>query len=74
MNDNNKRIRASFQLFNRLNCCLVDLNGDFDNDTAHALMEVYQMRCLILNYIAGLNERKEMKGVKEMAQKLLSMN
>jgi ankyrin repeat protein len=56
MNDNtDKRIKTSFQLFDRLKCCLADLNVGFDNDTALALMEVDKMRCLILNCIAGLN-------------------
>jgi hypothetical protein len=54
MNDNNKRIKASFELFDRLKCCLKDLNVNFDNDTALALMEEDKMRCLILNCIAGL--------------------
>jgi ankyrin repeat protein len=67
MNENtDKRIKASFQLFDRLKCYLADLNVDFDNDTALALMEVDKMRCLILNCIAGLNvvenERSKQNG------------
>jgi hypothetical protein len=66
MNDNNKRIKASSQLFDRLNCCLTDLSIGFDNDTALALIEVGKMRCLILNCIAGLcrveNERSKING------------
>jgi hypothetical protein len=54
MNDNDERTKASFQLFVRLKCCRTDLNVDFDNDTALALMEIDKMRCLILNCIAGL--------------------
>jgi hypothetical protein len=70
MNDNNKRIKASFQL-DRLKGYLTDLNVDLDNDdddddTALALMEVDKMRCLILNCIAGLriveNERSKRNG------------
>jgi hypothetical protein len=72
MYDNNdKRIKASFQLFDRPKCCLADLNVDFDNAKALALMKEDKMRCLILNCIAGLHiveiERR-------MAQKLISMN
>jgi hypothetical protein len=55
MNDNDKRIKASFQLFDRLECCMSKLNVDYDNDTALALMEEDKMRCLILNCIAGLH-------------------
>jgi hypothetical protein len=54
MNDNDKHIKASFQLFERLKCCLADLNGDFDIVTALALMEEDMMRCLILNCLAAL--------------------
>jgi hypothetical protein len=38
MNDNDERIKASFQLFVRLKCCLTDLNVDVNIDTALALM------------------------------------
>jgi hypothetical protein len=67
MNDNtDKRIKASFQLFDKMKCCLTDLNIDFDNETALALMEVDKMRCLILNCIAGLrtveNEKSKKNG------------
>jgi hypothetical protein len=55
MNDNDKRIKASYQLFDRLKCCMSNLNVDSDNDTALALMEVDKMRCLILNCMAGLH-------------------
>jgi ankyrin repeat protein len=54
MNDNDKHIKASFQLFDRLKCCLADLNGDFDVVTALALMEEDKMRCFILNCLAAL--------------------
>jgi hypothetical protein len=55
MNNNDKRIKASFQLFVRMKCCKSNLNVDFDNDTALALMEEDKMRCLILNCMAGLH-------------------
>jgi hypothetical protein len=54
MSDNDKHIKATFQLFERLKCCLADLNGDFDIVTALALMEEDMMRCLILNCLAAL--------------------
>jgi hypothetical protein len=64
--DNDKRVKASFQLFGRLKCCLTDLNVDLDNDTALALMEEDKMRCLILNCIVGLsiveNKRSKQNG------------
>jgi ankyrin repeat protein len=54
MNANEKRIKASFQLFDRLKCCLADLNGDFDIVTALALMDEDKMRYFILNCLAAL--------------------
>jgi hypothetical protein len=46
---------------------LTDLNVDFDNDTALALMDLDKMRSLILNCIAGLriveNERSKRNGL-----------
>jgi hypothetical protein len=67
-NHNDKRIKASFQLFDRLKCCLADLNVVFDNDTALALMEVDKMRCLILNCIAGLNIVENEKSKKNASE------
>jgi Ca2+-binding EF-hand superfamily protein len=39
-NNHNERIKASFQLFDRMKRCFADLKVDFDNDTALALIEV----------------------------------
>jgi ankyrin repeat protein len=72
--DNDKRIKASFQLFDRLKCCLADLNTDSDNNTALALMEEEKMRCLILNCVAGLRiveKEKSKKNSSEINQKEL---
>lgn len=38
MNDEDRRIRASYELFARLDCCSGNYNEDFDYDTAPALM------------------------------------
>jgi ankyrin repeat protein len=54
MNDVDKRIKASYQLFDKVKCCLRDLNGDF-NDTALAFMEMNKMRHHILNCMASLH-------------------
>jgi ankyrin repeat protein len=54
MNDVDRRINASYQLFDKLKCCSRDLNGDF-NDTALAFMEMNKMRHHILNCMASLH-------------------
>jgi ankyrin repeat protein len=75
MSDNDKRIKASFQLFDRLKCCLADLNGDSDIVTALALMEKDKMRCLILNCLAALHivqiERSKHNGSETNEHELL---
>jgi hypothetical protein len=56
MGDNDSRIKASLQLFNKLGCCSSDLNGDVNNvETALALVDVDKMRCHIINCLAALH-------------------
>jgi hypothetical protein len=40
MNDNDKRIKASYQLFDGLICCLADLNGEFENSYSACTYEM----------------------------------
>jgi hypothetical protein len=53
MNDYDRRIKASYQLFDKLGCCSRGLDGIFD-DTAFSLMDEDKMRCHILYCMAAL--------------------
>jgi hypothetical protein len=56
MEDNLRRLKASLQLFEKLECCSSNLNGDFDNVfTALALVDEDKMRCHIFNCLIALN-------------------
>lgn len=50
-----RQIKASYELFDKLKCCSEDLNGDFNDDVALALVDEDKMRCLILNCLAVLS-------------------
>lgn len=54
MNDDDKRMKASFQHFDGLKCCLTELTGYFGTVTALALMSEDKMKRLIVNYLAAL--------------------
>jgi ankyrin repeat protein len=55
MDDNLSLLKASLQLFDRLNCCSSSLNGDFDNVfKALALVDEDKMRCHIFNCLIAL--------------------
>jgi hypothetical protein len=50
MEEDDRRIKAALQLFNRLNCCSGTLKGNIDNlDTALRLVDLDKMRFLIIN-------------------------
>ena len=49
------RISASYELFDKLECRSEDLNGDFSDDGALALVEEDKMRCHIMNCLAALS-------------------
>jgi hypothetical protein len=51
---NNRRIKASYELFDRLKCCSIDTIGNLDDEAALAFIEEDKMRCHILNCMAGL--------------------
>jgi hypothetical protein len=56
MDDNLRRLKASLWLFDKLECCHSNLNGDFDNvSTALALVDEDKMRCHIFNCLIALN-------------------
>jgi hypothetical protein len=56
MDDNLSLLKASLQLFDKLNCCSSSLNGDFDNVfKALALVDEDKMRCHIFNCLIALN-------------------
>jgi ankyrin repeat protein len=56
--DNLRRLKASLQLFNELECCSSNLNGDFDTWRSYqdllALVDVDKMRCHIINCLTAL--------------------
>jgi hypothetical protein len=55
MDDNLSLLKASLQLFDKLNCCSSSLNGDFDNVfKALALVDEDKMRCHIFNCLTAL--------------------
>jgi ankyrin repeat protein len=54
MKAEDRRIRASYELFARLDCCSGEYDEDFDYDTALALMVEDRMRFHILNCLAAL--------------------
>jgi ankyrin repeat protein len=49
------RIKACYELFDKLKCCSGDLNGDFSDDAALALVQVDKMRCHTLNCLVALS-------------------
>jgi hypothetical protein len=51
--DDFTRIHYSYKLFDDLNCCSEDLNGNY-SDTALAFILEDMMRCHILNCLAAL--------------------
>jgi hypothetical protein len=55
MEERLQRIKASFELFDKLKCCLDDLNKDCSDDQALCLVEEDKMRCHILNCLAALS-------------------
>jgi hypothetical protein len=56
MDKDNSRIKASFQLFDRLNCCSATLKLDFnDIEAALALIDEDKMRCLIISCLTALH-------------------
>jgi hypothetical protein len=56
MEEDNRRIKASLQLFDILKCCSGTLKGKFDNvDAALRLVDVDKMRCLIINCLIALH-------------------
>jgi hypothetical protein len=69
MNDFERRIKASYQLFDKLKCCSRDLNGHF-NDTALAFMEMNKMRYHILNCMASLHVIENESDKKEDANEV----
>jgi hypothetical protein len=50
-----QRIQASYKLFDKLKCCLEDLNGNYSDDEDLYLVEEDKMRCHILNCLAALS-------------------
>jgi hypothetical protein len=55
MDDNLRCLKASLRLFDKLECCSSNLNGDFDNVfTALALVDEDKMRCHIFNCLIAL--------------------
>lgn len=70
--DNATRTKYSYELFNDLNCCSENLNGNY-SDTALAFVLEDMMRCLILNCLAALSviqmERMKEQEVKSNAYK-----
>jgi hypothetical protein len=55
MNDVLRRLKASLQLFVKLECCSSNLNGDFNNvDAALASVDVDKMRCHTINCLTAL--------------------
>jgi hypothetical protein len=56
MDDNLRCLKASLRLFDKLECCSSNLNGDFDNVfTALELVDEDKMRCHIFNCLIALN-------------------
>jgi hypothetical protein len=50
-----RRLKASLQLFDKLNCCFSSLNENFDDVyVALALLEEDKMRCHIINCLIAL--------------------
>jgi ankyrin repeat protein len=60
------RIRASYELFDKLGCCSEDLDGDYSDDAALALIEVDRMRCHIMNCLAALRVVLEQRKIQQM--------
>jgi ankyrin repeat protein len=55
MDDDLRRLKASLQLFNKLECCSSNLNGNFNNvDAALALVDRDKMRRHIINCLTAL--------------------
>lgn len=55
MDDNDSRIKASLQLFCKLNCISSNFNGDFDDlAAALVLVDVEKMRCHLINCLIAL--------------------
>jgi hypothetical protein len=55
MDDDLRRLKASLQLFNKLECCSNNLNGNFNNvDAALALVDRDKMRRHIINCLTAL--------------------
>jgi hypothetical protein len=69
MNNVDRRINASYQLFDTLKCCSRDLNGDF-NDTALGFIEMDKMRHHILNCMASLHVIENESDTKEDANEI----
>jgi hypothetical protein len=56
MNDDLRRLEASLQLFDKLECCSSNLNGNFNNvDAALALVDRDKMRRHIINCLTALH-------------------
>jgi hypothetical protein len=55
IDDDLRRLKASVQLFDKLECCSGNLNGDLNNvDAALALVDVDKMRYHIINCLTAL--------------------
>jgi hypothetical protein len=67
MEEYNRRIKTSLQLFDRLNCCSGKLKGIFDDvDAALRLVDVEKIRYLIINCLIALHlVQKEKSNTRE---------
>jgi hypothetical protein len=62
------RLKASLQLFDKLECCSSSMNGDLKNvDAALVLVDIDKMRCHIINCLTAMHlvetEKKEKEAV-----------
>lgn len=58
MEDNLRRLKASLQLFDKLECCSSSMNGNFnDMSAALALVDLDKMRCYIINCVTAGGDR-----------------
>jgi hypothetical protein len=56
MEDNLRRLKASLQLFDKLECCSSSMNGDFNNvDATLASIDIDKMRCHVINCLTAIH-------------------
>jgi hypothetical protein len=56
MDDTVRRLKASLQLFDKLECYSSVMNGDFEDvDTALSLVDIDKMRCHVINCLIALH-------------------